>query len=155
MVPEAPGGEPGRERQSPAGVGLALPSLERPAWMNRRVGDAQGRGVRVAVVDSGYIRPSGPPPAAEPTDLRALDGKVAPGRGLVETGGVRDRIGHGTACAHIVLSLAPAAEIVPVRVFDERLETSPEAIVAALGWAVEEGIDVVNLSLGSPSERAK
>jgi subtilisin family serine protease len=60
-----------------------------------------------------------------------------------------DRIGHGTACASIVHEMAPGASIVPIRVFDSRLVTSVEVLIAGLGWAVVRRLPIVNLSLGT------
>lgn len=117
----------------------ACPSYAPPGW----VAGATGRGVRVAVIDSGWDRGIG-------------DARVLPGLGIDRAAGRlgvtdddRDRIGHGTGVTHQVLALAPEARVVPVRVFGERLETSPGAIVAALDRAVEHRVDVVSLSLGT------
>jgi subtilisin family serine protease len=67
---------------------------------------------------------------------------------------IADRIGHGTACSQIIHRQAPGAQIVPLRVFGQRLETSPETILAALTWAIENRCQVINLSLGTRSPGA-
>lgn len=103
-----------------------------------------GRGVKVAVVDSG-IEPNHP-----------KIGAIAGGIGLyaLADGSIQreddfsDRAGHGTACAGIIRKLAPEAELYGVRVFDESLTTDGQSLVAAIAWAIEEGMDVINLSLG-------
>jgi subtilisin family serine protease len=107
------------------------------------------RAIRVAVVDSGW-------------DRSIADARIDPGVGLIDDASAdfsaawsdddRDRNGHGTACADIILQVAPAARIVPVRVFSSRLETSPGLLIAAIEWAVSQRIPVINLSLGT--ERA-
>lgn len=107
------------------------------------------RAIRVAVVDSGW-------------DRAIADARIDPGVGLIDDTSAdfsaawsdddRDRNGHGTACADIILQVATAARIVPVRVFSSRLETSPELLIAAIDWAVAQRIPVINLSLGT--ERA-
>ena len=63
-----------------------------------------------------------------------------------------DLVGHGTACAGIIRSLAPATELVSVRVLGPNNRAKGRAFVRALEWVVEQGIDVVNLSLSSRSE---
>ena len=122
-----------------------LPSRSPPAWVRRDLGGATGRGVRVAVIDSGR-------------DPEWSDPRIQPGIGLVDPSSQlelarsdddHDRIGHGTACCDILLSMAPGITIVPIRVFGDRLETSPELIVAALDWAAEQRAKIVNLSLGT------
>ncbi|MEM6797625.1 MAG: S8 family serine peptidase [Acidobacteriota bacterium] len=124
---------------------------ERPLWLNERLRDVDGTGVQVAVVDSGY--------AARPRDPRVVAGAgfVAPSEGLrlLESRDDVDRIGHGTAASEIILGLAPGARLLPLRVFGDRLETSPEVIAAAVDHAIERGVDVVNLSLGSTSPSAR
>lgn len=119
-----------------------LPSLERPPWLDAALGDATGLGVRVAVIDSGC-------------DAAWHDPRILPGVSLVEaSAGTADRIGHGTACCDIILGMAPGVEIVPLRIFGERLETSPGTLVAALELALESGTQIVNLSLGTQREDA-
>ncbi|BCL15703.1 S8 family serine peptidase [Micromonospora sagamiensis] len=112
---------------------------------------SKGSGVTVAVVDGGVD-------ASHP-DLR---GQVLPGHGIggdAAGDGRRDanRIGHGTGMAGLIagrgggtdrlLGIAPAAKILPVSIgarFD------PGELPTAIRWAVDNGADVVNLSLGTP-----
>jgi subtilisin family serine protease len=60
-----------------------------------------------------------------------------------------DRLGHGTAVAAVIREKAPDATIVPVKVFDRELRATADALVAAIGWAVEAEVDLINLSLGT------
>ena len=93
-------------------------------------------------------------------DVTWREPRLRPGVGLVgaspflleRSADDLDRIGHGTACADIVLRHAPAAWIYPVRVFGHQLETSVEAIIAGLDWSLQHGMQVVNLSLGTVHE---
>jgi subtilisin family serine protease len=123
----------------------AAPSYARPAWVTDDLRGATGAGVRVAVVDSGW-------------DRACADPRVLPGVGFVDPGNdfgyLRsdddgDRSGHGTGAINQVLALAPGARVLPVRVFGERLETSPRALCEGLAWAIEQRVDVVNLSIGT------
>lgn len=111
-------------------------------------GGATGRGVRVAVVDSG-IEASHP----------ALEGCVDVDAGLsvsVEPDGTTvdhpgphgDDFGHGTAVAGIIHALAPEASITSVKVLGAGLGKTA-GFLRGLGWAVAEGFDVINLSLGT------
>lgn len=114
--------------------------LTPPRWLAGR----RGRGARIAVIDSGLD------PALVHPGLRPGIGLVAgPGFDLRRSRDDRDRIGHGTACADIILRMAPEAELVPIRVFGRRLETSPQVIAAALEQAVARRLWLVNVSLGS------
>jgi subtilisin family serine protease len=100
-----------------------------------------GKGVRVAVVDSG-IAPNHP-----------HVGAVAIGINLAGEGqDTSDRIGHGTAVAAAIREKAPDAELVPVRVFDRELATDVHTLGRAIVWAADHGCEIVNLSLGTSNE---
>jgi len=109
------------------------------AEARRRLKEATGRGVRVAVVDSGW--------SASSEDPRVMP-VVEPG-GADEAGLPGDAVGHGTWCALRVLQVAPEAEIVPVRVFRDRLETSVPLLYEAIQTARTTGARVINLSLAT------
>ena len=113
-------------------------------------GDADGRGVRVAVIDSGV---DGTHPAVAGRLVRSLrvelDGEEVR---VIEDPDASDVVGHGTACAGIVVAIAPAVELVSVRVLGPDNRGKGRSLAAAVGWAVEHGIEVVNLSLSSRSE---
>jgi hypothetical protein len=110
---------------------------------------ATGAGVRVAIIDSGID-------ADHPMldDCVDRDGGIefwVDDEGVVQArqGPHGDAYGHGTACAGIVHALAPAASITSVRVLGPNLTGKAAAFHAGLLWAVEQGFDVVNLSLGT------
>jgi subtilisin family serine protease len=63
-----------------------------------------------------------------------------------------DVVGHGTACAGIIHSLAPAAELISIRVLGPDNRGKGANFAAALIWAIEHGVTIVNLSLSSRSE---
>jgi Subtilase family len=100
-----------------------------------------GRGVSIAVVDSGIH-------AAHP-HVQGIAGSVAfDGFGRI-AGDVTDRLGHGTAVAAAIREKAPDAILFSLKVFDTTLATTGPALVAAIRWAVQNRVDVVNLSLGT------
>lgn len=66
-----------------------------------------------------------------------------------------DLIGHGTICARLILTVAPEATIIPLRIFDRTLETSPAVLCAALQWAKAQNFDVLSLSLCTDREDAR
>jgi subtilisin family serine protease len=108
-----------------------------------------GRGVTVAIVDSGLEadHPALLGRVVERVAVEIVDGEpnVVP-----DTGG--DLFGHGTACGGIILSMAPEAELVSVRVLGPDLKGKGTAFIGGLEWAIEQGITVANLSLSSKSE---
>ncbi len=112
---------------------------------------ARGRGVKVAVVDTG-VDLSHP-------DLR---GRFVSGTDLVAGGGSckgpRDENGHGTHVSGIIAAdinngigvagTAPAAKIMPVRVLDASGSGSVLTANKGIRWAASHGAKVINLSLG-------
>jgi subtilisin family serine protease len=124
---------------------------EPPSRIRELLGGATGRGIRVGVIDTGW-------------DRTLTDPRIHPGVGLTDpeddfallrTDDDHDRLGHGTACAELILRLAPAAAIVPIRVFGGQLETSPAALRAGIDWAAKQSIPLVNLSLGTSLEHER
>ena len=103
-----------------------------------------GKGVRVAVIDSG-IHPTHP----HIGDAAASGVRIGAG-GEIDDDFV-DRIGHGTAVAAAILEKAPGIELVSVRVFDRRLSTTADLLARAIRWASANSARLINLSLGSPN----
>jgi subtilisin family serine protease len=73
----------------------------------------------------------------------------AEGKPLVEEDAEGDLCGHGTACAGVVRSLAPECTIISVRVLGAGFTGSGDILLGGLRWAVEQGYDVVNMSLST------
>lgn len=102
-----------------------------------------GRGVRVAVIDSGVF-------PNHPHIGGAVHAGIAFRTGVqIDPSDWVDRLGHGTAVTAAVLEKAPGAELHAVKVFHEGLRTSAATLIQAIDWCVAEGMHLVNLSLGS------
>ena len=137
--------EPFRPDRLPTVEGLSLPITPEWAW-----GTSTGRGVRVAVVDSGVD-------GAHPL-VGGINGGVAleydpdsPNSVRIVDGPHEDLFGHGTACAGIIRGLAPDCELYSVRVLGERLTAKGLVFAEGLRWAIDNQMDVVNLSLSTKS----
>lgn len=105
-----------------------------------------GRGARVCILDSGV--------EADHPLVGPVDGAVAvsvDGDGYAEVGddSEGDLCGHGTACAGIVRSLAPDCSIFSVRVLGAGYTGSGDALLAGLRWAIDQGFEVINMSLST------
>jgi subtilisin family serine protease len=95
--------------------------------------------VRVAIVDSGVH-------AAHP-HVNGVAGGI--GIGYED---YLDRLGHGTCVTAVIREKAPDAELYAVKIFDRRLAASIDKLVAGLRWAIEQKMDLVNLSLGTTNQ---
>jgi subtilisin len=109
-------------------------------------GGTTGKGVKVAIVDSGVD-----------ADHPVIDGRVAgymaisvspEGELVFDDSPHEDMSGHGTACAGLVLGIAPECELYSVRVMG-RKGGKGSALVAGLHWVIENGMQAANLSLGT------
>jgi subtilisin family serine protease len=107
-----------------------------------------GKGVRVAVVDSGVH-------AAHP-HIEGVAGGITIGD-EVDGKNYTDIIGHGTAVMAAIKEKAPEAEYFAVRVFFTSLRTTIDLLVEAIEWSIDNRMDVVNLSLGTtnPAHRER
>lgn len=109
-------------------------------------GGANGADIRVCVVDSGV---DGQHPLVAPVD-RAWEVVAADGRApWVEECEPQDRAGHGTSCAGIIRGIAPRASLSSVKVLGNGRSGTSAALVAGLSHAIEEGFDVINMSLST------
>ena len=108
-------------------------------------GGSTGRGVKVAVIDSGVD--------ADHPAVGGMNGYVAirgtPSGLVYNTEPHEDLYGHGNACAGIIRTLAPECEIYSVRVLGRRLYGRGVVFAAGLRWAIENGMHVCNLSLST------
>lgn len=105
-----------------------------------------GRGVRVCVVDGGVASDH---PRIGPVEETVAIVADASGALHVEPDSEGDRTGHGTACASIIRSIAPACELSSVKVLSSGLRGSGAALTRGLEWAIERRFDVINLSLST------
>ena len=133
----------------PAGAaeGIALDSPW-PADVTRAWawGGATGRGVRVCILDSG-VEPDHP--LVGKVDSAVVVSAGEDGEPVVAEDAEGDVCGHGTACAGIIRSLAPECEIHSVRVLGAGYTGSGKILLAGLRYAVEQGFEVVNMSLST------
>ncbi len=73
---------------------------------------------------------------------------MRPGGGI-EEGAYTDVLGHGTAVMAAIQEKAPDAQYLAVKLFHSSLRTNTECLLTAIEWAIEQRMDLVNLSLGS------
>ena len=126
---------------------IAIP-LEWPERVARdwAWGGSTGAGVRVCILDSGVER--------DHPLVGSLEGAVAISLGegdevVAEEDTEGDVCGHGTACAGIVRTLAPECSLFSARVLGAGFTGSGDVLLGGLRWAVEQGFDVINMSLST------
>ena len=133
----------------PAGAGERISiGVDWPERVTREwaFGGSTGAGVRVCILDSGIE-------SAHPM-VGEVEGAVAFNRGeedevKLEQDTEGDLCGHGTACAGIVRSIAPECSLFSARVLGAGFKGSGPVLLEGLRWAVEQGFDVINMSLST------
>jgi subtilisin len=105
-----------------------------------------GAGVRVCILDSGVDERH---PLVGSVERSVAVARASDGELTVVEDEERDLFGHGTACAGIVRKLAPDCEIHSVRVLGGDLTGGGSVLVHGLRWAIEQGFEVINLSLST------
>jgi thermitase len=114
-----------------------------PDWLGAPVDrENWGRGIKVAVIDSGIDASHPALKGAEVAEISLIKGE-APSPG------------HGTAVASIIVGnsenqkgIAPAASILSVRVLNKDGEGDSFTVARGIVEAVDRGADVINMSLG-------
>ena len=63
-----------------------------------------------------------------------------------------DLAGHGTACAGIIHTIAPEAELFSVRVLGSNMRGRGINFAAGIEWAIGNGFQVINMSISTSKE---
>jgi subtilisin family serine protease len=105
-----------------------------------RLRSCSGRGVTVAVLDSGIH-------ATHP-HVGGIDGGISFAQADAADD-LADRIGHGTAVAAAIREKSPDARLLAVKIFDRGLTTNAELLSRAIEWAAAQGASIINLSVGT------
>jgi subtilisin family serine protease len=113
-------------------------------------GGSSGAGVRVAIVDSGIEATH---PLVGLVESAVMVVQDSEGELSVAPDDEGDAYGHGTACAGIVRKLAPDCELHSVRVLGGELSGTGAVLLHGLRWAIEQGFEVINLSLSTTKSR--
>jgi subtilisin len=107
---------------------------------------ATGRGVSVAIVDSGIDaeHPDLQGKVVESVEARLVDKRI-----VFDPSASGDSAGHGTACAGIIAKIAPDAQLHSIRVLGAAGLGDGQAFLAGLEYCIKRRYQVINLSLGT------
>lgn len=132
---------------------IADASPSQSEWIGARMMGAEnfwkkgwtGRGIKVAIVDTGID-------IHHPFLKDSIVGGYDPFNQSTAPEDYHDFHGHGTHVAGIVRQVAPEAQLLSVRVFpkdqSEGESASYESITEGIYWAIDNGAQIINLSLG-------
>ncbi|MGW1427140.1 S8 family peptidase [Streptomyces sp. NPDC002431] len=128
-----------------ASLDKSVPQIGAPtAWKSGYT----GKGVKIAVLDTGVD-------ATHPD----LQGRILDSKNFTASPDTKDRVGHGTHVSSIAAGsgaksggkfkgVAPDAELLEGKVLDDDGFGDDSGILAGMEWAVAQGADIINLSLG-------
>lgn len=126
-------------------------SLQRVLLDELWQGTNKGKGVRVAVIDTGVDDKN--PQLTQVVDKASGRDYLSKGKGGDPT---NDQVGHGTKVAGIIaarprkgtgfVGLAPNATIIPIRQNDANNSGDSDTMAQAITYAVSRGADVINIS---------
>ncbi|MFF1392434.1 S8 family serine peptidase [Streptomyces sp. NPDC058287] len=111
-----------------------------------------GKGTKVAVLDTGVD-----------TDHPDLKGRVAESKNFTDSEDAGDHQGHGTHTTSTVggtgaasdgkkRGVAPGTTLLNGKVLNDSGSGATSWIIAGMQWAVDQGADVVSMSLGNPAQ---
>ncbi|MBL8877782.1 MAG: S8 family serine peptidase [Phycisphaerales bacterium] len=140
-------------------TGVPITYTTQPTWLQIGLNGAhnyvRGGGTTIAIIDSGVD-------AAHP----ALAGRIAtggwdfidndadpspefPGQDNDQDGYIDEGAAHGTHIAGLAAYVAPEALLLPIRALDPEGISDNFIVAEAIYYAIDQGVDVINLSLGS------
>jgi thermitase len=141
--------------------GSTIPSVpSQNSDMFKRIGLPQahaiaknfGSGIKVAVIDTGVdlTHPAlvnNLAPSSEWRDY--VDNDNVPNDDPGTNVSLAKAYGHGTAVSGIILQIAPNVTILPLRVLSPTGKGNLDNVVKAIDYAILNGVQIINLSLGS------
>lgn len=153
---QAPEGRPRFFFPSSEGIPRPIDAAGLPAELDLPARSCvAGAGITVGVLDTG-VDANHPFLAAsiEPNGVNMVDNTFDisdSGNGVDDDadGVVDEMVGHGTHVSGIVVQVAPDARILPVKVLDSDGVGDAFLVAAGIYYALEQGANVINLSLGS------
>ncbi|KRV51254.1 hypothetical protein AQ490_00315 [Wenjunlia vitaminophila] len=135
-----------------AALDVSVPQINAPtAWK----AGYDGKGVKVAVLDTGV----------DLTHADVRDRVVGSANFVIPTASVQDGHGHGTHVASTIAGsgaasggkyrgVAPGADLLIGKVLGDGGAGPTSGVIAGMEWAVDQGADVISMSLGSPTSTA-
>src|SRR6185503_1828497 len=125
---------------------FTFPSIQDVLGENADWRGCTGRGVTVAIVDSG-IDTSHPDLAGRVVET--VEARIEKTRVQFPESDTGDSAGHGTACAGIIARIAPDVRIASIKVLNAGGMGDGQVFLAGLEYAIKKRYKVVNLSLGT------
>lgn len=125
-------------RQAPKPLWQALDTKKKDYF-------SRNKRIKIAIIDSG-VNPVHPHVQGVEKGLSFFRNDK---NQIIQTNDYIDTIGHGTAIAGIIRKKAHFAKLYAIKIFYEKLATQVSVLMAALNWAIDNDMHIINLSLGT------
>lgn len=134
-------------------AGEQIPNYYEQYGVRKAWGQSKGEGIKVGFCDTGIDSTH----AGRGGDL---GGAVQAVRSFIDNTGGQDANGHGTHAAGItaarengngIVGVAPECELYVAKVLADNGSGSDRAVAQGIDWLVSHGVQVINMSLGSPN----
>jgi subtilisin family serine protease len=108
----------------------------------------KGRNIKVAILDTGIAQRH-----------QDLADSIAGASDFTGSGGVEDKLGHGTFCAGVVgarqnnfgvVGVAPECQLLIGKVVANNGACYDQAVINGVNWAITQGADIISMSIGTP-----
>ncbi|GIU82048.1 MAG: serine protease [Acidobacteria bacterium] len=105
-----------------------------------------GKGVCIAVIDSGIDASH---PKLQGKVVESVEAIVEKDKIKILPSSFTDATGHGTACAGIIVSIAPDVKLHSIKVLGATGANDGRALLAGIEYAIRKRIRLINLSIGT------
>jgi hypothetical protein len=108
-----------------------------------------GRGIKIGLIDSGidFNQPIFSNQNPQGVNL-SVENKC-----VVKNQDFHDENGHGTSVAGIIKSKAKNSETYSIKILDKNLQSRSLLLAHAIDWSIENGMNIINISLGTTNEK--
>lgn len=130
----------------PSSVSNQILELKGRFTLNEEWKSRTGKGVKIAVIDSGIDKNH--PDLKEKID-KTFEAQQENKKVIFVETDAGDSAGHGTACAGIISNIAPDSLISGIKVLGGGGLGDGHAFLAGLEFAINQKFDIINLSLGT------
>lgn len=107
-----------------------------------------GKGIRIAVIDSGANTQD---PRLRNASIQGWSIRLESAGHATLSGDFHDENGHGTDIAAAVLSISPQVELLAIKIMETQLQPSAERMAAGIETATKQGAQIILLPFGTPN----
>lgn len=108
-----------------------------------------GKGIKIGIIDSGidFCQPIFSNQKPKGVNFYYKN------KTIINNNDYYDENGHGSSVAGIIKSKAINSEIYSIKILDKKLRSRSATLAKAIDWSIENGMNVINISLGTTNNK--